>query len=106
MQKHISPATAPAARLWYPFPLVDRNARTYRVSFLVAEEATWDHRFHDLEGRELASGELALHPADYQFIQSSCDHAVGTRNARFQRQPANGNAAMSAAHAGAIARPA
>ena len=32
-------------RFWYPFTFKARNARIYRVSFLIAEEATWDHRF-------------------------------------------------------------
>ena len=47
-------------RIWYPFTFTGRNARIYRVSFLVAEEATWDHRFHDLEGREIDGANLDL----------------------------------------------
>ena len=27
-------------RFWYPFTFKARNTRTYRVSFLIAEEAT------------------------------------------------------------------
>lgn len=48
------------------------------MSFLVAEEATWDHRFHDLDGRELDAGELELSSADQQLVQTSCDAAVGS----------------------------
>ena len=47
-------------RIWYPFTFTARNARVYRVSFLVAEEATWDHRFHDLDGREIDGAILDL----------------------------------------------
>jgi hypothetical protein len=96
--------TAPP-RFWYPFPLVDRNARTYRVSFRVAEEATWDHRFHDVNGREIAPDELVLAPLDYRFIQSSCDHAVGSRAIRLMTA-ANNNGAAPFAPADAAATPA
>ena len=78
-------------RVWYPFPFVDRWAREYRVSFLIAEEATWDHRFHDLDGREIPVGELRLLPPDHRFIQASCDHAVGSPSARLRVPAANGN---------------
>ena len=69
----------PAPRTWYPFPLVDRQARAYRVSFRIAEEATWDHRFHDPNGQEISAEELTLLPSDQLFIQSRCDNAVGAR---------------------------
>ncbi len=87
-------STAPL-RIWYPFSLVDRNARAYQVSFLIAEEATWDHRFHDMDGREIPAAELALLPLDYRFIQSSCDHAIGARKMPLpQAANANGGAAV------------
>ena len=65
-------------RIWYPFTFTDRNARVYRVSFLVAEEATWDHRFHDLEGREIDIANLELTLAELRTIQASCDGAIGS----------------------------
>jgi hypothetical protein len=68
-------------RVWYPFTFTDRNAQVYRVSFLLAEEATWDHRFHDLEGREIDVARLDLTLADLSSIQTSCDGAVGSANA-------------------------
>jgi hypothetical protein len=76
------PAPTSSARRWYPLPLVDRAGRTYLVSFRIAEEATWDHRFHDSQGREISADELTLLPADHLFIQSRCDSAVGERKAR------------------------
>ncbi len=51
------------------------------MSFLLAEEATWDHRFHDLEGREIDVARLDLTLADLSSIQMSCDGAVGSANA-------------------------
>lgn len=105
MKKSISPAPAAAPRIWYPFALVDRNARVYQVSFLIAEEATWDHRFHDTDGSEIPVAELALIPADYRFIQSSCDHAVGARNIQL-KQAANANANAPVHLVDAVAGPA
>jgi hypothetical protein len=67
-------------RIWYPFTFTDRNAQVYRVSFLLAEEATWDHRFHDLEGREIDVACLDLTLAELRSIQASCDGAVGSAN--------------------------
>ena len=69
-------------RIWYPFTFTDRNARMYRVSFLVAEEATWDHRFHDLEGHEIDIATLDLTLAELRMIQASCDGAIGSADAR------------------------
>jgi hypothetical protein len=69
-------------RIWYPFTFTDRNARVYRVSFLVAEEATWNHRFHDLEGREIDIANLNLTLAELRAIQTSCDGAIGSADAR------------------------
>lgn len=105
MMKSISPAPDFAPRIWYPFALVDRNARIYQVSFLIAEEATWDHRFHDMDGSEISAAELALIPTDYRFIQSSCDHAVGARNIQL-KPAANGNANAPLNHVDAVAGPA
>jgi hypothetical protein len=65
-------------RIWYPFTFTDRNARSYRVSFLVAEEATWNHHFHDLEGREIDIANLDLTLAELRTIQASCDGAIGS----------------------------
>ncbi|MFA6140715.1 MAG: hypothetical protein WC684_08330 [Hyphomicrobium sp.] len=65
-------------RIWYPFTFTDRNARVYRVSFLVAEEATWDHRLHDLEGDEIDIASLDLTLAELRTIQASCDGAIGS----------------------------
>jgi hypothetical protein len=95
MQQLLPQRHAASLRVWYPFPLVDRNARSYRVSFLIAEEATWDHRFHDMDGTEIAAEELAFQPPDYRFIQSSCDHAVGSRALRLV-VAANSNAGAPA----------
>lgn len=72
-------------RIWYPFTLEDRNAQVYRVSFLLAEEATWDHRFHGLDGRQFAAEDLRLTASDLRYIQASCDSAVGSK-----RQSAKG----------------
>lgn len=102
MQKFISSTPDSGARTWYPFTLIDRSARSYTVSFLIAEEATWDHRFHDADGSEIPAAELALIPADHRFIQASCDHAVGTR----MRPAANGNAGASIALVDTLAGPA
>jgi hypothetical protein len=96
MLQKISPRTISSPRVWYPFAFVDRNERTYRVSFRIAEEATWDHRFHDLDGTEIEAGELALQAPDYRFIQSSCDHAVGSRAVPLA-VAANNNALIAAA---------
>jgi hypothetical protein len=74
-------------RIWYPFTFTDRNSQIYRVSFLIAEEATWDHRFHDLEGREIGAGSLNLTAAELCSIQASCDSAVGSANAALDAWP-------------------
>ena len=44
-----------AIRIWYPFTFTSRTQQVYRVSFRIAEEATWDHRYHDLQGTELSA---------------------------------------------------
>jgi hypothetical protein len=67
-------------RFWYPFTFKARNARIYRVSFLIAEEATWDHRFHDLDCRELDAASLNLTRAELRAVQVSCDGAVGAEH--------------------------
>lgn len=66
-------------RVWLPFPLSDSNARRFRISFRIAEEATWDHRFHDLDGREIDADELRLSPVELHSVQVSCDAVVGSR---------------------------
>ena len=106
MQK-TAPSASPGInhRAWYPFAFVDRNARPFRVSFRIAEEATWDHHFHDLEGGEIALEELELLQVDHRFIQSSCDHAVGNSNLRLS-PPANGNGGAPFALVGTAASPA
>jgi hypothetical protein len=63
-----------ATRFWYPSPLGDGDA-TYRVSFRVGEEATWDHRFHDLAGKELDPRDLGVTQSELGLIQSMCDIA-------------------------------
>ena len=68
-------------RFWYPFTFKARSSRLYRVSFLIAEEATWDHRFHDLDGRELNAARLNLTRAELCAVQVGCDGAVGSTNA-------------------------
>jgi hypothetical protein len=78
-------------RVWYPLPFADRNARSYLVSFRIGEEATWDHRFHELDGREVAAGELRLSAADHRVIQTSCDRAVGSSRVEPASPAANGN---------------
>ena len=74
-------------RIWYPFTFTDRNSQIYRVSFLIAEEATWDHRFHDVESREIGAGGLDLTPAELRSVQASCDGAVGSANAALDVWP-------------------
>jgi hypothetical protein len=66
-------------RHWYPFTLRDRDGRAYRVSFFIGEEATWDQRFHDLDGREIPLDGLRLAQADLRYIQESCDGTVGAQ---------------------------
>lgn len=68
-------------RVWYPLPFSDQNGRSYLVSFCIAEEATWDHRFHDRDGSELAAAELDLSSEDHRLIQTCCDRVVGTSRA-------------------------
>jgi hypothetical protein len=67
-----------AIRIWYPFTFTSRTQQVYRVSFRIAEEATWDHRYHDLQGIELSAVQLGLHVSDISRIQASCDAAVGS----------------------------
>jgi hypothetical protein len=70
-----------SARVWLPFPF-EQGARRYRISFRVGEEATWDHRFHDLNGREIAAEALRLGPGDLHAVQARCDRVVGAVHAR------------------------
>ena len=72
--------TIPASdiRFWHQLILRDWNSRPYRISFRVAEEGTWDHRFHDLDGTEINPEDLWLMPYDYLKIQSMCDVRVGS----------------------------
>lgn len=103
--EHIFPPANPLSlpRVWYPVPFSDRKARSYLISFRIAEEATWDHRFHDLDGRELGDGELALSSADYRFIQASCDRAVGASRVTLSMPAANAsNGAYALALAGSV----
>ena len=74
-------------RYWYPFTFKARNSRIYRVSFLIAEEATWDHRFHDLDGRELEGPSLSLTRAELRAVQVSCDGAVGAEHIAWNGEP-------------------
>jgi hypothetical protein len=67
-----------AIRIWYPFTFTSPTGQVYGVSFRIAEEATWDHRYHALEGGELSATELGLRVSDISRIQASCDAAVGT----------------------------
>jgi hypothetical protein len=60
-----------------PELFADLNARAYRVSFQIAEEGTWDHKFHDLAGNEISPADLWLAHGDLSSIQSTCDQAVG-----------------------------
>jgi hypothetical protein len=67
-----------AIRIWYPFTFTSPTEQIYRVSFRIAEEATWDHRYHDLQGTERSAVELGLRVSDISRIQASCDAAVGS----------------------------
>jgi hypothetical protein len=64
-------------RFLSPEIFADRNARAYRVSFQIAEEGTWDHKFHDLAGSEISPDDLWLESDDLPVIQANCDLAVG-----------------------------
>jgi hypothetical protein len=64
-------------RFLSPEIFADRNARAYRVSFQIAEEGTWGHKFHDLSGNEINPNDLWLEPDDLSVIQANCDLAVG-----------------------------
>jgi hypothetical protein len=68
------------ARIWYPYTFTNRQGLVYRVSFRIAEEATWDHRLHDLDGRELGAPGPHLTRAELHAVQVSCDGAVGTEH--------------------------
>lgn len=81
-------------RVWYPLPFSDQSARSYLVSFRIAEEATWDHRFHERDGSEITAAELDLSAADHRFIQACCDRAVGSSRVLLSMPPANGNSAV------------
>jgi len=76
------------ARAWHHHFFIDQGGRVYRVSFRIAEQATWDHRLHALDGRELEAHELSLSVFDHWFIQVSSDAAVGARRVSFGA-PAN-----------------
>lgn len=54
----------------------DRNGRSYRVSFRLAAESTWDHRPEDLSGCEIDLADLWLTHVDQLAIQQACDHVV------------------------------
>ena len=75
-------------RFWYPFTFKARNARIYRVSFLIAEEAPWDHRVHDLDCRELDAPILDLTRDELRAVQVSCDGAVGAEPIAWNAQQA------------------
>jgi len=66
-------------RFWYPSAFTARNGRRFRVSFLIAEEATWDHRLHDLDGCEIGTHLLALTRQELRAVQVSCDGIVGSQ---------------------------
>ena len=67
-----------AIRTWHPFTFTSPTQQVYRVSFRIAEEATWDHRYHNLEGSERSAAQLGLNVSDISRIQASCDAAVGS----------------------------
>ncbi len=81
-----------AIRIWYPFTFTSRTEQVYRVSFRLAEEATWDHRYHDLQGAELSAVELGLHVSDISRIQASCDAAVGSFYVSVPQRPSSASA--------------
>ena len=87
-----------AIRIWYPFTFTSRSEKVYRVSFRIAEEATWDHRYHDLQGTELSATELGLHVSDISRIQASCDAAVGSV---YVSVPQHASSALAGDHAAA-----
>jgi len=66
-------------RFWHPSTFTARNGRRFRISFLVAEEATWDHRLHDLDGSEMAEDHASLTRLELRSVQVSCDGIVGTQ---------------------------
>jgi hypothetical protein len=66
-------------RFFCPELFADLNARAYRVSFQIAEEGTWDHKFHDLAGKEISADDLWLAHGDLSSIQETCDRAVGRK---------------------------
>jgi len=66
-------------RFWYPSAFTARNGRRFKVSFLIAEEATWDHRLHDLDGREIAAELVSLTRPELRAVQVCCDAVVGTQ---------------------------
>jgi len=80
--------TSSDPRAWHSNFFIDRAGHVYRVSFRIGEQATWDHRLHGLDGRELAPAELSLSAFHHWFIQMSCDAAVGARRVNFA-PPAN-----------------
>jgi hypothetical protein len=64
-------------RFWHQLMFRDRNSRPYQLSFRVAEEGTWDHRFHDVDGAVLNPDDLWLSQEDFLKIQPMCDNGVG-----------------------------
>ncbi len=54
----------------------DRNQRLFRVSFRIAEEGTWDHRFEDLAGHEIDPDALWLGHDELIAVQTACDQAA------------------------------
>ena len=66
------------ARFWHPATFTARTGRRFKVSFLIAEEATWDHRLHDLDGSEIAADLVSLTRVELRSVQVSCDGIVGT----------------------------
>ncbi len=82
-QNIIQTATASEPRAWHRRFFTDRAGHVYRVSFRIGEQATWDHRMHGLDGRELAMAELSLSSFHNWFIQVSCDAAVGAKRISF-----------------------
>ncbi|CAN1721548.1 conserved protein of unknown function [Hyphomicrobium sp. 1Nfss2.1] len=91
MQQNIIQTVTPSEpRAWHRHFFIDHAGHVYRVSFRIGEQATWDHRFHELDGRELAADELALSSFHLWFIQVSCDAAVGAKRVTFAA-PANVN---------------
>jgi hypothetical protein len=85
----------------------DRNARRYRVSFQIAEEGSWDHRFEDLTGGEIDPEDLWLSHRELLAIQEACDQAVVCHNLRLSpAEPASAFALSGSVHATSSGAPA